>query len=315
MQFAMVFPGQGSQAVGMGADLFEHEALARAVFQEADDILGLQLSHLCFAGPLETLTETRNAQPALLTHSVAVLRVLEDLGVSATVVAGHSLGEYTALVAAGTLTFADALRAVRKRGELMFESGVASPGAMAAVVGVDLERVEAVCASVRKIGVCDVANHNAPDQLVISGAVPAVEAAMPQLEAAGARAVKRLNVSGAFHSALMREAAAPLAQHLEQTPFAAARIPVIANVSAAAVQDGAELRELAKQQIARPVRWTDSMRALRALWDGDILEVGAGSVLRGLLRRIDRTARCTAVGDVAALEGLKKLYRERAQPE
>ncbi len=315
MQFAMLFPGQGSQAVGMGADLFESEPRARATFEEAETILDLPLRRICFEGPLETLTETRNAQPALLVHSVALLRVLDGLGVQPALVAGHSLGEYSALVAAGTLEFADALRAVRKRGELMFASGLESPGTMAAVVGLDLDRVEQVCAGVRSIGVCDVANHNAPDQLVISGSVEAVEAAMPQLEEAGARVVKRLNVSGAFHSELMRDPAEQLANHLDGVAFADARVPVIANVSARAERSGERLRELAKQQIASPVRWTDSMQTLSAEWSGTVLEVGAGSVLRGLLRRIDRGVNCVAVGDRAGLESLKKRYLEQAQAE
>ena len=315
MQFAMLFPGQGSQAVGMGADLFESERVARETFEEADTLLDLPLRRMCFEGPLEALTETRNAQPALLVHSIAVLRVLERLGARPAVVAGHSLGEYSALVAAGSLSFADAVRTVRRRGELMFQSGLQNPGAMAAVVGLGVDAVEEVCARVRKVGVCDVANHNAPDQLVISGAVAAIEAAMPLLASAGARVVKRLNVSGAFHSQLMREPAEELARSLDEVAFADARIPVVANVSGCAEQNGERLRDLAKQQIASPVRWTDSMQSLCAVWNGTVLEVGAGSVLRGLLRRIERGVTCVAVGDRDGLDSIKNRYLEQAQAE
>lgn len=314
MQFGMLFPGQGSQAVGMGADLFENEPAARRTFEEADELLGFELSRLCFAGPLATLTETRNAQPALLVHSIATLRVLEAQGFRPVAVAGHSLGEYSALVAAGTLHFEDAVRAVRRRGELMFESGLQQPGAMAAVVGLDRDRVQELCDSVDN-GVCEVANFNAPDQLVVSGAVEAIETVMPRLRAAGARVVTRLNVSGAFHSSLMREPGARLATHLDGVEFADARIPVIVNVTGRPERDGARLRELVKRQIDSPVCWTESMRSLCELWQGHTLEVGAGSVLRGLLRRIERGAECTAVGDRAGVEALKNRYRGETRSE
>ena len=302
MQVAMLFPGQGSQAVGMGADLVSAYPEARDLFARADAASGLPLSRLCFTGPLETLTETRYAQPALLVHSVALLRGLESRGVRPVVVAGHSVGEYAALVAAGVLDFDAALRIVQRRGELMFESGRHEPGTMAAVIGLEPDAIEKVCAEVRRFGVCDLANLNAPDQVVISGSVAAVEAALPLLTAAGARMVKRLTVSGAFHSALMREPGAELATALDAFHFARARVPVIANVSGEPEQDGERLRDLLKQQIASPVRWVQSMRALRRSWQGPVLEVGAGSVLRGLLRRIDRDADCVALGDGAALE-------------
>jgi [acyl-carrier-protein] S-malonyltransferase len=300
----MLFPGQGSQVVGMGADLAEAFPEARAVFARADAVLGYALSELCWRGPLETLTETRHAQPGLLVHSVAALRVLQARGVEPAVVAGHSLGEYSALVAAGVLEFEAALRLVRRRGELMFAAGIEEPGAMAAVVGLDAERVESACAASRRFGVCDLANLNAPDQIVISGAVPAVLDAMQRLEGLGAKLVKRLNVSGAFHSALMRRPAEELAADLQACRFADACVPVVANVTAAAETRGASLRELLERQIRVPVLWDASMRALRASHAGPLLEVGPGSVLRGLLRRIDRAAECEAVGERAGLESL-----------
>jgi len=304
LRYAMLFPGQGSQAVGMGADVAAAYPEAQATFAEADSVLDLPLSRLCFEGPLERLTETRNAQPALLTHSVAVSRVLAARGIEPAIVAGHSLGEYSALVAAGALEFATALALVRKRGELMFECGVAIPGTMAAVIGVETDAVEAACAAARPLGVCDIANFNAPDQVVISGAVPAVEDAMQRLETAGARMVKALNVSGAFHSQLMRAPAQELSAALDAATFSAARVPVVANVTAQPETRAAALRRLLAEQIASPVRWNASMRALRAAFAGPALEVGPGSVLRGLAKRIDRTFECTSVGDRASIEAL-----------
>lgn len=304
MRFAMLFPGQGSQAVGMGADLADAYPECRAVFERADAVLGYGLAALCFRGPLETLTETRHAQPALLVHAVAVLRVLESRGVRPAVVAGHSVGEYAALVAAGVLEFEAALHIVRRRGELMFASGVEEPGTMAAVVGLERSAVEAACAAARALGVCDLANLNAPDQIVVSGALPAVEDAMRRCEAAGAKLVKRLTVSGAFHSALMRRPAAALAEYLGEFAFRDAVVPVVPNVTAEPETRGAVLRDLLARQIASPVRWEESVRALCARYDGPALEVGPGAVLKGLLRRIDRAAECTPVGDRAGLEAL-----------
>jgi [acyl-carrier-protein] S-malonyltransferase len=222
------------------------------------------------------------------------------------IVAGHSLGEYSALVAAGALDFPSALRVVRRRGELMFSSGLDRPGAMAAVIGASPAAVESACAAARGIGVCDVANRNGPDQVVLSGEVDAVLEAMRLVKDAGAKIVKRLNVSGAFHSQLMQEPAAALAVALDEVELRDARVPVVPNVTAAAETRGAALRALLAQQIASPVRWEESMRAFRERWTGPILEVGPGAVLGGLLRRIDRAATCTSVGDRASLEAFLK---------
>jgi [acyl-carrier-protein] S-malonyltransferase len=296
----MVFPGQGSQMVGMGRDLVANFPECQQVFEEADDILGIDLSRICFEGPLETLTETHHAQPALLTHSIAVLRVVESRGIKPTVVAGHSLGEYSALVAAGCLTFPDALRIVRRRGELMFESGKQQPGAMAAILGLELQTTRKICDAVD--GVCDVANINAPGQLVVSGEVAAVEAAMQRCRTAGARIVKRLNVSGAFHSALMQEPARRLAEELDTLELSDAHVPVVPNVTAQAERKATVLRDLLKRQIAAPVQWVDSMHALRRIDPGPVLEVGAGNVLKGLFKRIDKAAECTALGDLPSLD-------------
>jgi [acyl-carrier-protein] S-malonyltransferase len=233
---------------------------------------------------------------------VAVLRVLEARGVQPAIVAGHSLGEYSALVAAGALEFEAALRLVRRRGELMFAAGEREPGALAAVRGADVGAVEAACAAARAHGVCDLANLNAPDQVVVSGSVPAVEDAMARLVAGGARLVKRLNVSGAFHSALMRGPGAELAHYLDEFEVRDGRVPVVPNVTAEPETSGAALRALLARQIHSPVRWEAGMRALRRDFAGPLLEVGAGSVLKGLMRRIDRGAECDAVGERAGLE-------------
>jgi len=304
VRIAMLFPGQGSQAVGMGADLAAAFPTARAVFEQADAVLDFPLMRTCFDGPIETLTQTRYAQPALLAHSIAVLRVLADHGIQPAIVAGHSVGEYAALVAAEVVDYETALRLVRRRGELMFASGRTTPGAMAAVIGLPLDAVEPICHAARTLGVCDVANRNADDQVVISGAVAAVEEAMRRAAAAGARMVKRLNVSGAFHSALMRAPGAELERDLATAEFRDARVPVVTNVTGAVETRGSELRALLAKQIHSPVRWVESMHTLLEHGSGLVLEVGPGNVLKGLLRRIDRAAVCETAGDPASLDAV-----------
>lgn len=288
----------------MGRDLVEAFPDARALFDEADDALGFDLSRVMFEGPEEVLTETRHAQPALLVHAVAVLRLVEDrLGPVASA-AGHSLGEFSAHVAAGTLTFADAVRAVRRRGELMFASGESRPGTMAAVLGLDDEAVEAVCAAVES-GVCVPANFNAPGQVVISGDAAAVEEAMERAGEAGAKKVVPLQVSGAFHSPLMEEARDGLAAFLDELPFSDPRVPVVSNVTAAPVTTAAEARALLVQQVTSPVRWSASVRTMVEAGTDRFVELGPGSVLRGLNRRNARDVACTSIGtadEVRALE-------------
>jgi [acyl-carrier-protein] S-malonyltransferase len=299
----LLFPGQGSQFVGMGRELAEAYPQARQVFEEADDVLGYSLSRVAWQGPEAELTATQNAQPAILVHSVAAFRVVHERLGNVSMAAGHSLGEFSAYVAAGTLTFADGVRTVRRRGELMQQSGDQRPGAMAALLGLDDEAVEAVCREASaEGGACVPANYNSPGQLVISGDVPAVERAMELAKAAGARKAVRLNVSGAFHSPLMQVAEGGLQAQLESAAFAAPRFPVVSNVSAQPVTDPADARRLLVRQLTSPVRWTDSMRTML---DGGIVrfaEVGPGSVLGGLLRRIERTVSCQSLGTVAEVE-------------
>jgi [acyl-carrier-protein] S-malonyltransferase len=313
MRFPMIFPGQASQYVSMGRDLYQGDPESRALFDGAEQALGLPLARLCFEGPLDQLTETRHAQPAILVVSLACQRYLARRGVLPSVVAGHSLGEYSALVAAGVLTVEAALKLVALRGRLMFESGVKTPGTMAAIMGLEAERVEACCRAAAQGEVVQLANLNSPQQLVISGAVAAVRRAMAACEAAGARKVVALTVSGAFHSALMASAAGELGAALRAAPFADALVPVIPNVTARATRSGAELRELLVEQLTHPVLWADSMAALRAIDSGIVLEVGPGKVLMGLLRQIDKSARVTPLGDLETMNAWLEEIEGRAR--
>ena len=305
---ALLFPGQGSQAVGMGKDLAAAFPRARETFEEADEALGVPLSRIAWEGPEDELTATLNAQPALLVHSIAVHRVVEaELG-EAAFAAGHSLGEFSAHVAAGTLDFADAVRAVRRRGELMHQSGTERPGTMAAVLGLDDDVIERVCREVSAAGegVVVPANFNSPGQVVVSGDVAAIERAMDAMKAAGAKRALRLNVSGAFHSPLMEVAKQDLREHLASIDFHAPRFPVISNVTAEPVDDTEIARRLLVDQLTSPVRWTASMRALLDRGVQRFIELGSGAVLAGLLKRIERSAEARSVGsadDVRALLG------------
>lgn len=298
-----LFPGQGSQFVGMGAGLARTYPVARRTFEEAGEALGFDLARICFEGPEDELVKTKNTQPAILTHSVAALRVLAERGVRPRAAAGHSLGEYSAYVAAGSLSLGDAVRLVRRRGELMFEAGQARPGTMAALLGLEGDAVVALCAQVAEGTVC-AANLNSPGQVVISGDPPAVEAAMARAREAGAKRTIPLNVSGAFHSPLMATAAAGLTAALAQVPVAPARIPVVANADAAPVVEPVAIRESLARQLLSPVRWEESMRVLLRDPGPPFLEVGPGKVLKGLLRAIDREARCEAAGEPDEIEAL-----------
>jgi [acyl-carrier-protein] S-malonyltransferase len=298
----LLFPGQGSQFVGMGRDLAAEYAVARRTFEEADAVLDFALSQVAWEGPEAELTATLNAQPALLAHSIAVYRVVEEQLGEVGLAAGHSLGEFTAWVAAGAMSFADGLRTVRRRGELMQRSGTERPGTMAAMLGLADDVVERVCAEAEAGGgACVPANYNSPGQLVISGDVEAVERAMVLAKEAGAKRAVRLKVSGAFHSPLMRVAAPGLAAALETVVLTAPRFPVVSNVTARPVTDPAEAKRLLVEQLTSPVRWTASMRAMLDAGVDRFVEVGAGSVLTGLVRRIERSAEALAVASPADL--------------
>lgn len=301
MKLAFLFPGQGAQAVGMGKALAAAYPEAGEAFATADRVLGLPLSRLCWEGPAEELKKSSITQPALLTHSVAAWRLVEAQGITPDFVAGHSLGEYSACVAAGALDFEDALRLTRRRGELMYEAGLQRPGAMAAVLGLSRADVEAACTEAASAGIVRAANLNAPGQVVISGEPGAVDAACERAKAKGAKRAIRLEVSGAFHSPLMASAAEGLRAALGEVPFRDARCPVLSNAAAKPVQAAAEIRAALEAQLLASVLWEDSMRWLRAQGVEGFVELGTGKVLRGLLRTIDAAAQSWNVEDPDSL--------------
>lgn len=300
---AWIFPGQGAQTVGMGADVAEQSAAARAVFGEADSVLGFGLSELCFGGPGDELTATENAQPALLTVSTALLAAARELAgglPGPAFVAGHSLGEYSALVAAGAIGFGDALRVVRRRGELM---AAASEGTMAAVMGLELEVLRAVCRDVSD-GVVVVANENSPGQLVISGGSAAVQRAMALAKERGAKRVIQLNVAAAFHSPLMAGAARGLEQALGEAPaFSRPEYTVVSNVHAAPLAHQAAIADELVTQVTAPVRWIASVRYMVDAGVTRFVEIGPGNVLAGLVKRIVPGVDVVGVSDWASLTG------------
>ena len=300
---AYLFPGQGSQEVGMGKDVYEASPAARAVFDEADAVLGFPLSKLCFEGPAEELQRTVNAQPAIMVTSVALLRAAQELGPAALVgapayVAGHSLGEYSALVAAGALPFADAVRLVRQRGELMEHCGEIEAGTMAAVLGMEADAVFALAA---EAGV-EVANVNAPGQVTVSGSMPGVLKAMELAKAAGASRVVQLDVSGAFHSRLMRPAQDGLTAAVNAAPMVDAATPVVGNAKAEVVRTADELRAELLQGLVQPVLWAQSVQTMAAAGVDTYVEVGPGRVLTGLVRRSTEGAKLVNLNSVAAIQ-------------
>jgi [acyl-carrier-protein] S-malonyltransferase len=309
---AFVFPGQGAQKVGMGQSLADSAAVCRAAFDEADAALGAPLSTLCFEGPEERLMLTENAQPAILAMSVAVCRLVESRGVRASFAAGHSLGEYSAHVAAGTLSYADALRTVRRRGRYMQEAVPVGEGAMAAIVGLDVEGVTRACAETQAEHpgrVVTPANLNAPGQVVIAGHADAVALAGERAKALGAGRAIGLNVSAPFHCPLMKPAEDRLAPELRALAAADPRIPVVANVDAEPKRDARSSIEALIRQVSSPVRWEDVVRRLVAEGTTAFVEIGPGKVLAGLIRKIDRSAKVLSVADESGLAALDSLPR------
>jgi [acyl-carrier-protein] S-malonyltransferase len=302
-----MFPGQGSQYAGMGRDLSENFPAARAVFEEADEALGFKISELCFSGTAEELQLTENTQPAILTVSVAALRAMEAAGLpSADYVAGHSLGEYSALVAAGALSLTDAVRTVHARGRYMQEAAPVGSGAMAAILGAELAEIMNACGEAQQGEVCSPANINSPGQVVIAGGVAAVERAMALLKERGAKRTIKLNVSAPFHCALMMPAQERLAADLEQLEFQDLRVPLVTNVDAAANTDGADARDALVRQVSAPVRWRESIEFLIQEGVELFVEVGPGKILSGLLRQINRDARSLNVEDAQSLRAARE---------
>ena len=312
MSRAFVFPGQGAQTIGMGQALAAAYPAAKAVFDEVDEALGEKLSALIWEGDIETLTLTQNAQPALMATSLAALRALEAEGVSitdASLVAGHSLGEYSALAAAGALTLADTARLLRIRGKAMQEAVPVGVGAMAALLGLDFAAAQAVAAEAAQGEVCQAANDNDPSQVVVSGHKAAVERALDLAKAAGAKRAMLLPVSAPFHCALMQPAADVMAEALAGVTIKAPAVPLVANVRAEAVSDPAMIRDLLVEQVTGSVRWRESVLYMGARQGiGEIWEIGAGKALSGMVRRINKEISCRTIGApedmTAALDAL-----------
>jgi [acyl-carrier-protein] S-malonyltransferase len=305
---AFVFPGQGSQVVGMGKALAGTYPEARRLFEEMDSLLGIPLTRLCWEGPDSELGETFNTQPALLTHSVAAWRVLTDAlgGFQPLCVAGHSMGEFSALVAAGALPFADAIRLTRERGRVMSGAGKTTPGGMAAILNCPASVLEQLCAQAAREtgGIVGVANDNCPGQVVISGEDQALARAMALALQNGARRAVRLNVSIGSHSPLMREAAAEFARAVNAAPLADPRVPLIGNVGAGPLRTAAALRDDINAQLTSPVRWVESVRAMQALGADTFIELGSKDVLTGLIKRIAPAVRTMAAGEPSEIRSV-----------
>jgi len=311
MKRAFVFPGQGSQQPGMGRDLAAGFAPARLLFEEVDDALSQHLSRLMFDGPESDLTLTENAQPALLAASLAVIRVLEaeagfDIAAHVAYVAGHSLGEYSAHAAAGTFSLADAVRLVKRRGQAMQKAVPVGEGAMAALLGLDIDAAREVAESTAGYGICVVANDNCPGQIVVSGHAAAVRHAVELAAERGARRSIMLPVSAPFHCPLMAPAAAVMEEALGEVMMNAPRVPVVANVTAAPTSDPDEIRELLVEQVIRMVRWRETVLLFKEHAVEEVVEIGSGRVLAGLVKRIDRELAASSVGSAAETEALMK---------
>ena len=304
MKTALLFPGQGSQRVGMGRDLAIEFAVARQTYEEADATLGFALSKLCWEGPEDELTLTKHTQPAILTTSIAVYRALSERGLSYDVVAGHSLGEWTALVAAGAITLAEAVRLTHLRGTFMQEAVPVGQGAMAAIMGLDLEKTRALCEAASAPGEpVEPANLNGAGQIVISGHVAAVDRAIEQSKPAGAKLAKKIPVSAPFHCSLMKPAQDRLAEAMANLVVSPPRVPVVANVTAEPVTDPAQIKQLLIRQVTAPVRWEESVQYIAKQGVTQAWELGSGSVLKGLVARIAKGIAISTIGEPHEVNG------------
>jgi len=302
-KIAFIFPGQGSQSIGMGKELYEKFPVAKAVFDAADEALGFSITELCFNGPEEELRKTCNTQPAILTVSIACYEVLKSHGIMPTIVGGHSLGEYSALVVAGALSFADAVRLVRKRGELMQAAVPLGEGSMAAILGLDRQTVMDVCQQAQeKFGAVQAVNFNCPGQIVIAGKKQAVETAAEMLKAAGAKRAVMLPVSAPFHSTLMKPAAEQLGIELSKITVQDAVIPVVANINGQIITDSQGIKASLEKQADNPVEWEDCMAQIIKSGATTLIEVGPGKVLSALTKKINKEVTILNVEDVASLE-------------
>ena len=307
-KIAFIFPGQGSQSVGMGKELAEEFEIVKETFQEADQALDINISELCFNGPEEDLKETFNTQPAILTVSAAIHRLLLEKGIEPDVVAGHSLGEYSALFAAGVLNVSEAVKLVRTRGKLMSEADPEGKGTMAAIIGLTAKEVEEVCEKGSQYGIVEPANYNTPSQIVISGEKEAIEKTVEIAKEAGAKRAIPLNVSGAFHSQLMKSAGEKLAQKLNEVDFKEPENPIVTNINAQFETEATTIKGALVKQINNPVRWEESIKAMIEDGVDTFIEVGPGRVLKGFMRRIDRSVTALNVKDLRSLKKtLKKL--------